>query len=308
MLTIAYLTNRKDPRIKWFFDSLHRECKGIYDGIKLVVVDFWADEPGRACMFKSLSYCPLVHTTPKPTVWQGKHKLTKTNYFAASNARNTAVCFAPDGYIAFVDDLSVLMPGWLESVCHAQENGLVACGSYEKVRELVVDNGRVISAQRFKEGKDSREDNRLPLDPRPVHGGSMFGCSLAMPVKAMLDVNGFDEDCDSMGSEDYIFGLMLQHARYKLFYYPRMLTWESEEDHHVESPFKRIIKTIPGQKDATHVILRQVLHGGRLKALNYFGNDGLVGLRAKILAGESFPPCNIPEHDWRDSQPLREMD
>jgi hypothetical protein len=200
------------------------------------------------------------------------------------------------------------MPGWLESVCHAHENGYIACGAYEKVQKLVVEDGITKSFVRASHGRDSRCDDKLPLEPRPVHGGSLFGCSMALPVKAMLEINGFDEDCDSMGSEDYIFGLMLQHAHYKLYYYPRMLTWESEEDHFVEPPFKRIIKPIPGQKDATHVILKQVLHGGRIKALNYFGNGGLAGLRAKILAGEPFPLCNIPEHDWRDGQPIREMD
>ena len=41
-LTIAYFTSRKNPAIKWFFDSLNRETGGDYTKIRVVVVDFWA--------------------------------------------------------------------------------------------------------------------------------------------------------------------------------------------------------------------------------------------------------------------------
>jgi hypothetical protein len=47
MITIAYLTNRRNPQIEWFFDSLHNECGGNYDGIKILVIDYWAQEDGR---------------------------------------------------------------------------------------------------------------------------------------------------------------------------------------------------------------------------------------------------------------------
>ena len=121
MLTIAYMTHRKEPLIGWFFDSLDNELGGQYEGVKVVVVDFYAqpcdgwteeDVEKRKAKFVELSKTDVLHVPPKPSVWQGPHRLTKVNYFAASSARNTAICLAEDGYVVFMDDLSVIMPGW----------------------------------------------------------------------------------------------------------------------------------------------------------------------------------------------------
>lgn len=311
MLTIAYFTNRKNPRIQWFFDSLHRETGGNYSGIRVVVIDFWEyDREIIGWRMIRNGGGDFRHMPPKPTVWQGAHKLTSVDYFCPSNARNTAIALAPDGYIAFVDDLSVLIPGWLAAVREAQAGGYIALGAYKKMKALVVVDGKVKSFEPYPSGVDSRWTAGNDSGPVPAAGSWMFGCSVAAPVQAFLDINGFDEDCDSMGSEDYIAGIMLQAAGYRLMYDRRMLTYESEEAHHEEPPFKRIIKVHkgahPGCVDASHDILQKVLHG-RNRAPNYFGPGGLAELRQRVLAGEPFPITQIPEHDWRDGQPLREM-
>jgi hypothetical protein len=325
MLTIAYFTNRKNPRLQWFFDSLHRETGGNYRGqraqgterIRVVVVDFYAytaiAQEHRPYQINGDRMKEgggeLWVTQPKPTVWQGQHKLTSVDYFCPSNARNTAIALAPDGYIAFVDDLSVLLPGWLSAVREAEAGGYIALGAYKKQLKMVVEGGDIKSFDPYSNGVDSRWSAGAD-HPVPAAGSWMFGCSLAAPVQAFLDINGFDEDCDSMGGEDYLAGMMLERAGYRLMYDRRMLTYESEEAHHEDPPFKRIIKihrgAHPGCKDASHAILQQV-QGGRNRAPNYFGPEGLAGLRRRALAGEPFPICQIPQHDWRDSQPLAEM-
>lgn len=130
VLTIAYMTNRREPRVDWFFASLARELStaaaGELGNLRCVVVDFWADESGRRAAFAALAPAgvELVHVPPKPTVWQGPHRLTGRDYFAAASARNTALCLAPDGWIAYVDDLSVLMPGWLAACRDLRDLGL----------------------------------------------------------------------------------------------------------------------------------------------------------------------------------------
>lgn len=307
MLTCAYMTNRMDCRFEWFADSLHNETGGDYTDIRVVCVDFFAASRQITCK------CPsFLHTPPKPSVWQGPHRLTTRDYFAASNARNTAICHAPDGYIAFVDDVSVLLPGWLARVRAAQSGRYVACGTYEKVRDLVVTNGIATSATHTAHGIDDRlfqaAKLSIPTDRLiPCTGSWAFGCSLAIPVQAALDVNGYDEDCDSMGAEDYPFGHMIERSGYSLFLDPNMKTLESEELHYVEPPFLRIDKpNIKGHRDGSNAYV-SMLSGGRNRAPNYFGDGGLRALRERILGGEPFPITQVPQHDWRDSQPLSEM-
>lgn len=305
-LNIAYMTSRQAPMIHWFFDSLHRECAGLYDGLRLIVVDFHADTPGRRDAFAKAAHCDIVHVPAKPTVWQGPHRLTTTDYFAAANARNTAVCLARDGWIVFVDDLSVLLPGWLACVRRAIERRYIVCGTYKKVLALVVENGEAVYYREHTAGLDSRW--KLCRDDGPVRlpGGAMYGCSVAMPLEAILDINGYDEDCDCMGlgSEDYIAGIMLEHRGYDIRLDCKMQTLESEERHHWEKPMKRVIEGEPeSQNNASWAILGPVVAGKRTAAPNYF-DGGIRCLRERVLAGEPFPVMKIPEHSWYSGRHL----
>jgi hypothetical protein len=302
------MTNRSDCRIEWFLDSLHRETDGNYEDIKLLVIDYFAEEEGRTESFLPLFYCPVTHVAPKPNPWQGKHRLTKQNYFAAANARNTALCHAPDGYIAYVDDLSVLLPGWLAGVRRAIDGNYIVLGSYYKVHNLTVTAGEVVSYTPHSLGIDSRIATATKIIPDintlvPAGGSWMFGCSLALPVESLLTINGWDEDCDSMGFEDCICGLMLEKQGYRFFYDRRMVTYESEELHFVEPPFIRIIKPYPGEIDSSHVMLNMTMRN-RHKAPNY---ADMRAVRTRILAGGPWPAGVNPQHDWRDKQPLKEM-
>lgn len=310
LLTVAYMTSRKEPMFHWFADSFNRECKGNYENIKIVVVDFHADEPGRRDWLAKQAHCDITHVTPKPTVWQGKHRLTSVDYFAAANARNTAVCLAPDGYICFVDDLSVLIPGWLECVLKAMNGGYIICGAYKKVLALVVEKGEVVYYREHKAGLDSRYAMGLADRPVPLPGGAVYGCSLAMPVEAILDVNGFpeDADCCGMGSEDYLCGLLLEQRGWKIMYDIRMQTLESEERHHWQKPMKRVIEKKEGDsQDASWALLNPVVGGRMLKFKNYFGEEGIVGLRQRVLNGEPFPIMAVPEHSWYSGIPLKDL-
>ena len=298
-LTIAYMTNRRQCMVEWFIDSLRREIAEFGKGLEIrtVMVDFFARERGRHLSFDH-------HVEPKPTPWQGSHRLTTRDYFAMSNARNTAICLAPDGWLLTVDDLSVLIPGYLKAVRDAMDGGYVACGAYKKVNKLKVRNGHVVSCEERAAGVDSRWVLGNDAGPVPISGGQMFGCSNCCPVEALLQVNGWDEDCDSMGSEDYILGIMLERAGFTLKYDRRMLTLESEELHHKEQPMLRIIKMKPD--DASWNILNRVRSGAKSVGACYYP-EGIREVRRRVLAGEPFPIPSGPTHDWRDRQPLTEM-
>jgi hypothetical protein len=324
-LTIAYMTNRKDCCIQWFFDSLRREIKhhGAELDYSIVIVDYWANEPLRKEQFKDWSkthwqnfHCDgYHHVTPKPSVWQGPHRLTKEDWFSASNARNTALCLAEDfgkgGAIVYVDDLSVLLPGWLSSVRDAMSNNYIVCGAYRKVKNLVVENGDVKSFTQFS------DDNRLQYahnDLTPCGGNWLYGCSVAGPVESFLSVNGWPEDlCDGMGFEDCCMGMVLANAGHQLIYDRRMMTYESEEHHHIPgAQFRKEdwhigsdgkpVKGGNGATDKSHAVLNIAMASKR------FPNSyDIRELRAKVLAGESFPIPQSPRHEWFTKQPLEEL-
>lgn len=298
-LTIAYITNRRECMVQWFFDSLRREIERYGQGLKIrtVMVDFYAAERHGQFGFD-------FHVPPKPTVWQGPHRLTTRDYFAMSSARNTSLCLAPDGWLLCVDDLSVLMPGYLKAVRLSMEGGYIACGAYRKVDDLKVASGVAVSYVENPTGVDSRWRLGNDYVPVTISGGQMFGCSTCCPVEALLQINGWDEDCDSMGSEDYICGLMLERAGWALKYDRRMLTLESEELHHKEISMLRIIKMHP--VDASHSILNLVLSGRRRTGACYYPEE-LREVRKQVLAGKPFPIPTEPIKDWRDGQLLSEM-
>lgn len=315
----------------WFLHSLSRELGADFTNVRVVIVDIWAqamddwtqsDVDARRTEVSVLAghlQIPanqLFHIPPKPCVWQGPARLTAVNWFAASNARNTAVCMAPDGWIAFVDDVSVLRPGWGKAVRRAMEGDgwQVTCGAYRKVRDLVVEDGEIKSwnPHEVDDGKggkvDAGMDNRYGSGsdgPVACTGNWMYGCSLVAPVKAFLDTNGWPEYADGMSFEDVLEGIALQKKGYMFAYDRTMMTFESEELH-AQLPVMR--RTDKGQSpmDKSHAALR-MQQGGTGWNENYFGAWGITGLRERVLAGEPFPMCGIPQHDWFDSQPINEM-
>jgi hypothetical protein len=305
VLTICYITSRKQPLYDWFAKSLERELGEDIGKVKMVVVDSHHPLDGReAVIYPPDGIGKFVHTEPKPTVWQGKYRLTRRDYWAASNSRNTCICHAEDGHVVFADDLSVLMPGWYESVKECLVSDYIMIGAYKKVLKLVVESGVAVSWTDFTPGIDSRLKYANGNHQVHCNGGWLFG-SFCAPVEALLKINGYDEDCDSVSGEDYIAGMMMEKAGYRFVYDTRAMTLESEEGHHLEPPVLRIDKgTSPNDK--SHAILNMV-KGGRAVSPNYFGEGGIRALRDSVLSGLPFPLINHPDRDWFDGQPLSEM-
>ncbi len=328
MLSIGYLTCRKTPQWNWFFDSLQRQLGGI--SVEIMVCDFWAQEiPHRNWTLKDVverqielvSACGDLKVNwfaPKPTVWAGPYKLTQNDYFSAANSRNTLISKAHGTHVSFTDDLSVLMPGWLNVVREAMANNYIVCGAFRKVNKLVVENGEVKSFEDHPSGHDSRWKSGDDSKAVPCHPNWLFGCSFAAPVNALLKVNGLFEDCDSggVGMEDCSLGMALQATGHKLKYDRRMFTLESEELHHVDTPMLRkdkdrgkVVEVSPG---VTHPAEKGHALVKRFTGLKWFTNDfgpfpDLAALRQHVLAGGSFPIVNRPTVDWYDQQPISEM-
>lgn len=307
MLTIAYTTSRENPHLEWFLDALHLQTGGNYDGIEVVVVDRLFGTPGRHPPCK-LPMC-LLHVAPKPTVWQGPHRRTKEDWFAVSNTRNTALCYARGDWIAFVDDLSFPMPGWLEQIKKAMAGTRIMCGSYQKVRRLNVNSGRLISFDEFPQGFDNRLRAAGPAvinGPVDCTGNWMYGCSVAAPVEAFLSINGYDERCDGLGFEDCITGIHLAKKGHRMAYNAAMLTLESEEDHHIGIGMKRSDYGV-SPNDWSHRILELATNGDGWSPNNFGMYSNLAVMRQAIQNGGKFPVTGTPKKHWFTGTPIEQL-
>lgn len=299
-LTIAYTTARQEPMAEWFDESLQLQLGELKPKVIAVthqIIRFPHDDPTESV------FDAVIH--PKPCVWSGPYRLTKHDYWSQSSYLNTSICHAPDGYIACVDDLSVLMPGWLRAVRDAMDGGYIACGAFKKVKHLIVEDGIVKDWTDYPQGEDSRWKMGVDGVAIKCPPNWFFGCSWAAPVEALLRVNGFPEACDGMGYQDAIAGQVIARHGYQFKYDRRMLTLEDEDRHHNQPAMLRID---PGKSpnDKSHALLK------RYEGAKWFDNDfgpfkDLRALRKHILAGGQFPVVGRPTHDWFTHQPLSEM-
>ena len=80
--SIVYLTNRIEPLLHWTLDSLANEIPAEERGdVQFILVDKFAEDQGRRDwvkiqLEKILNGFNYVHTTVKPNVWCGSHRLT----------------------------------------------------------------------------------------------------------------------------------------------------------------------------------------------------------------------------------------
>lgn len=312
-ITIAYFTCRKDPKIEWFFRSLNRELKGKWQNINILVVDYWFDDDRYNDFKKHWSIyqdCTVMHISPKPCPIQGKYKVTKNEYFAASNSRNTAFLNCTTGYIVCIDDLTVLKEGWLDVVKWAKLNNYVVYGSYAKVKDLICNEDGSYSYTDFPPGLDSRFNNpQISNDFATKVGGSwLFGCSFGMPLKLAILADGFDETCDGQGAEDYDFGIRIGRLTNDIYYSKKMFTYEDEDLHFSPGNIKFIreskvltdntkMKQFIGMM-SDHAMLQNVLHSNHLP----FTPNNLAKGR------QENKNINFQDMtDWRDGTKLTDM-
>lgn len=304
-LTVCYITSRLQPRIRWFLESLHNQGEHVDE---IIIVDFYAANEGRRDKVRAIAGRDIIHVEPKPTVWQGPHRLTKENFWAASNARNTGICMCRADWIAFVDDRSVLLPGWSKSVHQAITGNYAVFGAYQKRHSLIVQNGIIVHGG-IVTGEDSREryimDHRNGEAPSKCPGEWAFGCNLALPLEWALQVNGYEELMDGLSVEDVVFGKMLENNGFDLRYDRRMKIIEDRTVSELGTPMLRTSKEKHphDETDKGHAALKRFCG---LKRTEHHWN--LRSIRESVLREEPFPHHNgQPEFDWFDRQKISEM-
>ena len=317
MLTVVYLTFRLRPRFEWFAASYMRELAAVpeaaAEGVQVVVIDgrLWHDT-ARQDAFKEIAAGRFAfeHVPPKPSVWQGPHRLTQRDYFCAASARNTAFALARGRHTIFVDDLSVLLPGWLKAHLHAATNGYVLAGTTCKHKNIVVgDDGSVVSYTEFPPGRDSRLAHFPGGDGvHPCSGQWLYGGTFSIPTELALRLNGQDEIHDIIGGEDYDLGIRAGRTGTRISISRACGTFEDEDGHHTEAAMVRLDKPWPGSQgpfSSNYLLNRLTQESSRTTTIgNHFD---LRELRNRVLRGEDFPIPGEPVRHWVDGQPLSEM-
>lgn len=284
-LTIVYITGRREPHVDWMAEDLRQQIQGT-DEIHLVVVDTFARAPALLGIPAGL-FWDVVVTAPKPNIWQGAHRVTAVDWWANSNARNTGIVLCKTDYVVFLDDRCHLGEGWLDAVrCGEGERESVIVGAYEKL-----ENGKIIRDHRLQQCPEGKRDCR---------GGWLYGCTFALPLEWCLETNGFEEGCDGLSGEDYIFGFMLENNRHRIDFRPQLFVQLERSSPH----FNTYVRTDKGKSpdDKSHAAIDRF----KLLRRTEFTAD-LRMIREQLLRGEPFPiPDPLVDHrDWYDGALIR---
>lgn len=316
-LSLIYVTGRRDPHLDWTLDALASQWKDE-DEVELILVDALGrgiSQESTLCggreqviLARSPQITRVIATLPKPNMWQGAYRLTDRDWWATAVSRNTGIVLATHPQLAFLDDRCRPGAQWAETVQrYAELPRAVAAGSYDK---LEGDVGAPYVTQ----------DHRIGVCPEGMEncgGGWLYGCSLTLPLAAALDVNGFEEGCCGMGGEDYIFGLMLEKAGYRIDYSPALhVSQDRTNGNSTLKGAKTVLRGSGGSAPYASCDKGTASASKSYAAITRFGSrkrteftPDLCGLRAVLAAGGDFlvPDPTVDHRDWYDGELIRNM-
>ena len=298
-LSILVITAREDPGLEWLAEGLIEQQKPG-DEIEIIIVDFH-QRAADALLTDEIRLIGCVKrarvVTPKPTPWQGPHRLTSRDYAAIANARNTALCLATYDYVAFLDDRARLGPEWLAAVRRAEKSrASVVAGPCHRGRpgEPLAIDARL---------NTYRGGGRTSIPPHHLYGGNM-----CMPLAWALEVGGFEEETDPVGGQDAVMGQMLINCYHRLDFDASMAVIQdrridglaSDPDMH---PFPRGDKGFP-PKDKRGAVAKRYAERTRTTHASE-----LVAQRDRVQGGQAFSmhDATASTLDWFDRRPIREM-
>lgn len=297
-LTIAFCTSRLRHQLSWFLDSLRTQVKES-DNIQILVIDGYTHCEGKVSFIHSDNVF-LQSIAPKPTVWSGPQRLTKQEWWSKSNSLNTAIALACGEWFCTMDDRSVILPGWLDSIKQAMEGNYAVFGAYEKRVNMKVENGVIVDSGTAI-GVDDREaycrKNWGGQPNVPCPGEWSYGCNLAMPLEWALEANGFSEVCDGSGAEDTYFGLCLKANGHDTRYNYFQKVIQDRTPSELGTPMRKEDYGV-SPNDYSHMLMN--IHLPLKRAPHPFD---IRDVRDAALRGEPWPePWGPRVHIWEQKQ------
>lgn len=309
-ITVCTTTLRKDPRFKETADSLFAAIKPPIEWEWLVVDGYlWYDPHRKALLEDAVERrFPFRHVEPKPSLWQGPHRITSKDYWDACSARNTAFITARHPYVVFIDDCMEVEMDWFFQILRGINSAYA---------------GTYISVDKDKKPIPGSEDHRPSMCPEAqyVAGGWLYGMNMGVPLAEALKVDGYDEMYSGQGGvEDCDFGVRLERAGCKVLWNPDSVVRQLTETHEAicgyggqstfvgkaspSKPKERVLKN--GQTRFANEYLIERLFDDPKRSLPLLVR-GLYGLREMYWRGEPLPIPKGPRIDWRDGQKLEDM-
>lgn len=303
-LTIGIITSRPDPKIPWIMDSLAAQWGDNRVPVVMVVDSFAPRDLG----------CRVdLHMEPKPSLWNGKHRVTSEDWWAASSYRNTILCHAQTEWVWFLDDRCVVTPKSIDAVRDAMLGNYAVFGTYQKWHHMEYEDGKAT-------GEKVAEDHRFlewvkhvepwvhlddwTVDPNklamPCPPSWCYGCSIALPLQWALDIGGFEEACDGLSAEDTAFGAMLANNGREMRFDARMGVVQDRTPGQTGAPMRREDKGIsPNDKSHRSV---ELFHSAK----NTSNRHLLLQSRQAALEGRPWPLVFGGREDWHDGEPINE--
>jgi hypothetical protein len=311
-LALGYITGRRNPKWEWYFDAIRSQNRKRVT--QIIVIDYYAQvcddwtqtdvEKRQEYLFDSAGdLWPLVKwSSPKPTIWQGPHRVTRGNHWAMSNARNTAICLCKADWLSLSDDRCALSPMWMAGIKRAIAHNYIMFGAYEKHHGLRVHNGVAVASD-----KHVASDNRLAVSKGKIavaNGAWGYGCTLAAPLTWLLDAGGYPEKADGLSFEDVLASMVWHRRKYPMRYDPMSMVIQDRTPSELDAPFIRNDKgEIGTPRDKSHAALEVI--GAKDKCENEFD---LREERERVLRGE---PWRIPDRtdprDWFDGSRISDL-
>ncbi len=293
-LTICMITGREHPNVEWMLDSLRPQLLEGEQMPSVIVVS--AEGP----LYSTPGF---ITVRPKPTIWQGEHRKTAVDWWAASSARNSSLCLAQTEWALMLDDRCILGPDSLTAIRDAMEGGYAVAGAYEKRHGMEVESGVMVKPGIIM-GTDHRITHVQGNGPAPCPGNWCYG-AMAMPLEWALSIGGYEQAMDGMGFEDVIFGLMLQNNGYPRCYDPRFLMIQDRTPEQCGKTYRREDKGrathSPATPDKGHRSLE--LFGCAVMTTN---RHQLWQSRQAAQAGKPWPLLFDSTTDWYDGEPIDE--
>ena len=322
-LSIVYITCRREPMFEWFVETLisQYENKVVTDQIIFIDSFFCYDDKRGEKLIKIVNgRFNYTHTSAKPSIWRGEHKITRCNFFDASGTRNTGIILSENEHIVFVDDLSALADGWLNHHRKAAEDKIILCGAYDKVSDIVISNGSLTSYNGS--NCDHRFQKQTSDEKIKIPGGWVFGQNVSFPFEFLERINGYDEFFARRGCEDCNLGIRLELAGYSdlMFYNKNCLIVEDEKMHW--SGINEVDDTYPrrawklGQEKNENVtkdlnkIMREIESKNLYVDKNFKTIDTYFNLKEERELWQktkTFKPINNIEHFDFDGENIRDI-